>query len=275
MMPFALSLALVISGWASSALGAELQPSSGVSHPIGSDPRVRSIVYAGESPVRVTVGPYPALIALEPGEAIADVASDGNQASPKTWNIVWRSGQNYLFVQPGPGARPASLTLKTAQRAYLFDLWPDLDATLLDPTRTALLVVTLPHPPENKSVSRVASIDSIALVPRRNRSYTLEIVSEVEDIRPRAIFDDGRFTYMRFPNNLMIPAIYKSTPKSHSEQLMNSHLEGDWVVLHGIAPLWNLRLGGSVLGVFNEQFDPEGLPPENGMTLPGLLRSAP
>ena len=55
-------------------------------------------------------------------------------------------------------------------------------------------------------------------------------------MRPREAFDDGRFTYLKFPNNIEIPAIYRAVPGAKDEWLVNSHREGDFVVLHAVAP---------------------------------------
>jgi type IV secretion system protein VirB9 len=230
------------------------------------DGRVRHVMFEDDAIIALRASQYPTLIELAPGETILDVACDGNQAHPSTWDIVWKAGRNYLFVAAERGAQPASLTLKTASRAYLFDLVPDPDAKLLDPRRTAKLTVRLPAPVANATPPQIASL------PRHNQAYSLEVVREVEDIRPRDVFDDGRFTYMRFPNNVAIPAIYRSVPTTKEERLVNSHMEGDVVVLEAVAPLWNLRLGGSVLGVFNEHYQIEGPSTGAGTTVPGTRR---
>ncbi len=100
----------------------------------------------------------------------------------------------------------------------------------------------------------------------------MQIVSETVDIRPREVYDDGRFTWFKFPSNVEIPAIYKSQPNTKDEVLVNSHVEGDYVVMHATAPLWNLRLAQSMVGVFNDSYNAVGVGPENGTTVYGLTR---
>jgi type IV secretion system protein VirB9 len=244
--------------------------------PVGQDPRIRHVLYTGEVAVELRVGRYPTLIELRPEEAIVDVACDGNETTPRTWNLVWRVGRSYIFIEPRVGAEAAGLTIKTTQHSYVFDLVPDLLASLFDPARTAKLVVELPESPtqlkEHSAALAVEERERNNQPVRRNDRYSLEVVHEVEDVRPREVFDDGRFTYMRFPNNLPIPAIYLGTVGASSERLINSHMEGDYVVLEGLATLWNLRFGGSLLGVFNERFEVEGVPPVDGSTVPGVTR---
>ena len=228
------------------------------------DERVRHLTYQEDSIAALLVSRYPTLIQLPSGELILDVASDGNQLRPRSWDFVWKAGQNFLIVEAWPGAQPASLVLKTAAHTYLFDLVPNTDLKLLDPRRTAKLVIELPESSSNRSAT---------MQPQHlNDAYSLEVVHEVQDIRPRNVFDDGRFTYMRFPNNLVIPAIYRSVPSSKEERLVNSHMEGDLVILEGVAPLWTLRFGGSLLGVFNDHYQSEGLATPEGSTIAGKRR---
>jgi type IV secretion system protein VirB9 len=179
---------------------------------------------------------------------------------------VWHLKRNYLFIQSFAGAKPASLIVRTAAHSYIFDLLPNNAVRLSDQTRTARLVICLDGPPMTNG-------DGVHEHERLNAAYSIEVVHETEDIRPRDVFDDGRFTFMRFPGNLPIPAIYKSVPGSSEERLVNSHMEGEYVVLEGLSGLWNLRLGSTVLGVFNDAYHSEGRGADSGTTLPGVSRA--
>ena len=92
-----------------------------------------------------------------------------------------------------------------------------------------------------------------------NRNYSMQIVKEDVVIRPKEVFDDGVFTWFLFPKSQSVPVLYKSVPGTKEESVVNFHMEGDYLVAHGTAALWNLRLGGSLVGVFNDSFDPTGL----------------
>lgn len=108
--------------------------------------------------------------------------------------------------------------------------------------------------------------------PYRNANYTMQVVTETVDIRPREAFDDGRFTWLLFPRNQEVPTVYKSVPGTKEEVIVNSHMEGDYLVLHAVAPLWNLRLAGSTVGVFNEAYDAMGASSENKTVFPNIVR---
>jgi type IV secretion system protein VirB9 len=101
--------------------------------------------------------------------------------------------------------------------------------------------------------------EAIAAKKAFNRNYSMQIVKEDVIIHPKEVFDDGVFTWFLFPKSQSVPVLYKSVPGTKEEAVINFHMEGDYVVVHGIAALWNLRLGGSLVGVYNDSFDPIGL----------------
>lgn len=265
---------LVLSGTTVTTLAQSLTESLDRPVPITSDTRIREVVTRGDVALRLEVGPYPTLIELDASETIVDLAVASEARPAKSWDVVWRTGQSYVFVAARAHSKATALAIKTTSHSYFFDLVPVGAMSLFDPTRIAKLIVKYPQSTEDADACALpAKHAEVAELLRRNDLYTLSVVAEREDIRPRDVFDDGRFTYLRFPNNLEIPAIYRSIPGSGEEQLVNSHLDGDTVVVHGTAPLWNLRLGGSVLGIFNEAYDPDGVPPTNGRTVSGSVRT--
>jgi type IV secretion system protein VirB9 len=88
---------------------------------------------------------------------------------------------------------------------------------------------------------------------------------------PTLIFDDGRFTYLRFPNNREVPAVFHVLGDG-SETLVNARMEGDLLVIDRVSRRLMLRAASAVVGVWNEAFDPDGVPPERGTTVSGVQR---
>lgn len=86
-----------------------------------------------------------------------------------------------------------------------------------------------------------------------------------------------------YVNSLLIILAFLSLTSDHyhTESLVNSHIDPeqpDILVVHRVAPELALRLGNQAVGVFNDAYDAEGLPPVDGTTVPGVarrLRSAP
>ena len=76
-------------------------------------------------------------------------------------------------------------------------------------------------------------------------------------LTPTAAYDNGRFTYFSFDNGRELPLIYK-VMEDGTEALLNSHVDGDTVVVHETAKRYVLRLGKSVLGLENRGYNEKG-----------------
>ncbi len=104
-----------------------------------------------------------------------------------------------------------------------------------------------------------------------NTQYSIAVGERSDDIVPAAIFDDGRFTYLRLPGNREIPAVFHVTAEDE-ETVVNTRMEGDLLVVDRVSRKLRLRVGNQVVSVFNDAFDLEGNPPNGGMTVPGVER---
>jgi len=104
-----------------------------------------------------------------------------------------------------------------------------------------------------------------------NTAYSLAEGRESQDIVPSLVFDDGRFTYLRFPGNREVPAVFHVLGDG-SETLVNARMEDDMLVIDRVSRRLVLRAGSAVVGLWNEAFDPDGLPPDGGTTVPGVRR---
>ena len=86
------------------------------------------------------------------------------------------------------------------------------------------------------------------------------------------IFDDGRFTYLRFPGNREVPAVFQVLGDG-SEAVVNVRMEDDLLVVDRVVRRLMLRAGTAVVGVWNEAFDIDGVPPVDATTVPGVCRT--
>ena len=57
-----------------------------------------------------------------------------------------------------------------------------------------------------------------------------------------------------------------------SETLVNARMEDDLLVVDRVSRRLMLRAGSAVVGVWNEAFDLDGVPPGGGTTVPGVQR---
>ena len=100
----------------------------------------------------------------------------------------------------------------------------------------------------------------------------MQVMHGAEDIAPSLVFDDGRFTYFKFPANREVPTLYYIAP-SGDEARINFHMEGDLAVVQRMGRRFVLRLGQSVVGIWNEAFDADGVAPKDGTTIDGVTRT--
>jgi type IV secretion system protein VirB9 len=70
---------------------------------------------------------------------------------------------------------------------------------------------------------------------------------------PVESFDNGQFTYFKFKKDGMshVPAIFM-VDKEKQETLVNFHVQGDYLVINGIAKQFTLRDGASVTSIYND-----------------------
>ncbi len=223
--------------------------------------RVERVIYAENKVVRVAgIIEQPFLIELRNDELIDDVAG----GSIAGWDVHKKG--NRLFIRALPQAKATTLLVTAGNRSYVFDLLPKKATPEALAQRRSKIVFDYPAPAGAVPPPLPGRNDF------RNDNYSMQVVAEGADIRPREVYDDGRFTWFKFPNNQEVPAIYRSELNSREEILVNSHRDGDYIVVQALAPLWNLRLAESMVGIFNESYNAQGVAPVNGTTVYGLSR---
>jgi type IV secretion system protein VirB9 len=108
----------------------------------------------------------------------------------------------------------------------------------------------------------------------RNWNYSMQVGDESQGIAPTMAYDDGRFTYLKFPNNRDFPSVFL-VAEDKTESIVNKHIDPnipDVMVIHRVAREFALRLGNAVVGIYNESYDPDGIPATEGTTVPGVKR---
>ena len=258
------------------------------------DPRLREVYYDPQSVVTVFVKRGVVTdIVLDANESITDVASgigaDCSKAD-SSWCVAAQPGGRHLFVKPKSMAGAANnIAVVTDKRthSFRFVVLADRDARqpvyrlsvkaatpapATPPTPSvpvAALAVAEPWPPSPAELIK----ERLTAAPQPvNSSYSIAEGTGSEDIVPTLVFDDGRFTYLRFPNNREVPAVFHVLPDG-SETVVNARMEGDLLVTDRVSRRLMLRAGSAVVGVWNDAFDLDGVPPSNGTTVSGVDRS--
>ncbi|MFM0758280.1 TrbG/VirB9 family P-type conjugative transfer protein [Paraburkholderia strydomiana] len=237
------------------------------------DSRVRQVVYRQDEVVRVIAQRgFATHIALDPAEQIAVVAPGDRDG----WQVVANRGDHDVYLKPQLAAHDTNLEIRTDRHSYSFDLVVLPVGTRFG-NHEEMYRITFVY--RDAQAAKAKAADEAALVRERldrspvvrNAAYSMQVMQHSEDIAPIAAWDDGRFTYIRIPNNRRIPAIFR-VADDDSESVIDRHMEGDVIVVHEVARRFVLRLGGEVVGLWNDAFDVDGLPPAEGTTVTGVKR---
>lgn len=228
---------------------------------------IRTVIANNRTPIAIdVVRGDPLMIEFQEGETVNSIAVGGVSDWKNSWELVKRG--NRIFLRLLHTKEPERKVLvTTSEHSYVFFLEPHdnkdgrlfVSKLIVGFERPApIFTPQLPFLPPAPAQS-AAAIPRPPVISKRNYEYSMQVVKESVDIRPRAVFDDGRFTWFLFPNNIAVPAIFRTVPGSEKEAQINWHLDGDYVVVQGISPAWNLRFEDSVIGVFNEKYNAEGI----------------
>jgi type IV secretion system protein VirB9 len=241
------------------------------------DARIKNVAYNADDVVKV-VGHYgySTDIVFAAYEEIENLAAGDSVA----WEIA--PVGNHLFVKPRESNAVTNMTVVTNRRTYEFSLdareakvasraddssmffqvrfrYPDDEAALLK-------AETETHRKEAESARMQAILDAPA-VPR-NWDYW---ACGKRDLWPTEVYDDGRFTYLRFPNSQELPAVFM-TNADGTESLANGGMHGDQYVMQVTTRKIVLRKGQAIACITNRSFDPRGVSTSGGTTNPALQR---
>lgn len=258
--------------------------------PAGRDARVVYVDFHPEDVASIEVRRgFVSRIVLEEGERIVSAATglmaDCDNAASQ-WCVRADAGTNTIWVKPKAGATRNNLELRTDRRDYSIEL-KVVSAKAVrnrkgkiirwtDPDPMYRVIYRYPAaakpPPQGAATPESPKTSMLATRPTaRNWAYSMQVAPASQDIAPSLAFDDGRFTYFRFANNRDIPTLYRVTPAGEEERL-NFHMDGDLVVVQRTAERFVLRLGKASVGVWNDAYDPDGVPAIEGTTIEGLRR---
>ena len=184
-------------------------------------------------------------ISLQEGESYVTHAFGDAEA----WSFAME--RNHVFIKPKADLASTNLILVTDQRTYSFKL-------VYHASKASDVVYSMSfHYPDVAAKAKAVAAErgaieaGFAAPPANARTnYTM---SGAKAIAPVNVWDDGKFTYFKFPENRDLPAVYMVDADQESIVNRNSVGAGsDVVVVQKVNAKWRLRLGQQVLAVFNE-----------------------
>lgn len=256
------------------------------------DPRLQTRSYDPQAVLTVPVrrGEL-TLVSLAPDETLQQAAAGlgGDCSRPEVpWCIVAQPGSRSVFIKPKRQAHAANtLTLVTTVRTHTLrlevlgahDPRPPIYRLQLLPPEQRSGVMSLALPPLPPTAASGAATPTEAVVAERlsqapqmrNTRYSLAQGRASEDLVPSLVFDDGRFTYLRLSGHRELPAVFEVMADGQ-ERLVNTRMEGDFLVVDRVARRWVLRAEDAVVAVWNDAFEIDPHLQNNGTTVPGLVR---
>ncbi|MES1971179.1 MAG: TrbG/VirB9 family P-type conjugative transfer protein [Pseudomonadota bacterium] len=205
------------------AATAQLRPTPGPG-----DPRIQSVAYDTNQVVQLQVATgFQLTVEFAPDERIENVAIGDSGA----WQVTPNKRGDHLFIKAVQQGVTTNLTVVTDARSYSFELLP-LYGPLPDMAYTVRF--TYPAP----AVATVADAPAAAAPGR----YKL---SGSRAIRPTEIDDDGLKTYIVWPPEKPLPAVFAIDEKGH-EMLVDGAMRDGQYVIDSVKPKLLFRLDREV-----------------------------
>ncbi len=234
--------------------------------PVWADSRIRTETYSKERvyPIYAQVGKA-ALVQLEADEQLQGEATALGMGVSEAWSVGVR-GNNIVF-KPKHESHVTNMIVVSNKRTYAFDL------KQADANNPPTYILRFHYPDTVAQQKAIAREKQEAQRAKQDRALqTLTDTEAVHDVMlsnnlyfgkgnkklaPTSMWDNGRFTYLKFNNGRDMPAIYR-VEVDGSETLLNTHIEHDTTVIHEVNEKIILRLGRAVLLIENRGFNPQG-----------------
>lgn len=203
---------------ASAPLAAQVVPQPGAG-----DPRLQTVEYHPDQVVQIQAAPgYQVTLELGADEQIENVAVGDSGA----WQVTPNRRGDHLFIKPLQ-AVATNMTVLTSIRRYAFDLVP-----LYSPAGDMPYTVRFLYPDPEASAEATEEPAPVQGLYR---------VSGSRSLRPSRISDDGQHTYIEWPADRLLPAVYALDSEGR-ESLVNGAMRDDLFVIDGVMPRLVFRI---------------------------------
>ncbi len=209
---------------------------------LSTDPRVKIVNYNADNVtlLKVHYG-YTTDIVFDSNETVENVAVGDSLA----WQSVPTA--NHLFIKP-VAVSNTNMTVLTNQRSYNFQL----ESSNSDNPRDQIYELKFIYPDEDQTVSNYSQSSSPSQCNPTQCNWKYSFTGD-KTIAPVQAFDDGKFTYFKFPStgSSTMPAIF-NVDKNRNETLVNYHMQDGYIVVNRVGKQFTLRDGNYVTCVYND-----------------------
>lgn len=246
---------ILLASLAISCISTNAQAGS-VARPMSGESRIKIVNYMPNTVFKF-VGhyEYQSIIEFDQSEEI-DTISMG---TPTPWQVI-PSG-NRIFIKPVDENASTNMTVITNKRMYFFEMRAEEAKGLNDDSLN--FIIKFVYPDQFSGINIAAN--TAAKIAEKKKgpdlsdpdkyNFKYSIAGDAKEIEPLQVFDDGKFTYLKFKNiNAELPAIFQVN-SDNSEALVNFRIEGEYMVVEKILSRITLRHGADVICVFKEEGD--------------------
>jgi len=228
------------------------------------DHRIRTAYYSPDQVFEITgFFGFQTLVQFAENERIVRIAG---------YDEGWKIDDlgNKFLISPKEDESDSNLTVITDRRTYFFDLtvkpYPQgskVRSQAKDAQQTYSLRFLYPSD-EGKQLERdirdaikediqaaADELESSQAQPESEKHRKLYSYMGNDAIRPHEVYDDEKFTYFKFSDQQSLPSIFVVN-EDGSESIVNKHIDGGMVVVQRTAQQFVLRLGKSVVCIYNE-----------------------
>jgi type IV secretion system protein VirB9 len=201
-------------------LGAQVRPRPGAG-----DPHIQSVDYAPEQVVLLQgASGYQITVELSPDEQVENVAVGDSGA----WQVTANRRGDRLFVKALVGGVSTNMTVITNVRTYVFELGP------VSNSGDMAYTVRFRYPPAAPGPEHEAGTAD------GEGRYRL---GGDKALRPSEISDDGTHTYIRWPLDRPLPAVY-AIGDGGKLMLVNGMMRDDVFVIDSVSGKLVFRIDG-------------------------------
>lgn len=198
------------------------------------DHRITVVKYTPDDVIRVRVAiGTSTLIKFEKGETFNDSNSGLGIGDIDAWDSDVKG--NHIFIKPKAEEPNTNLTLVSNKgRTYIFDL----------------VESSHPHYVVKMQYEKVKNAnDYTPKTPCSDGKINFNYMKwGHENLTPSYMWDDGRFTCLKFSSHAELPVAYQ-IGSDGKEALVNYSMNKDTMIIHTVSRQFRLRLGDQVLGL--------------------------
>lgn len=197
-------------------------------------------------------------VELSPSENVLDYSLGFSSG----WDVSRRD--NVFYIRPKNIDVDTNMMVRTESNAYIFELkvvatdWQALEQAKQAGVQYKV-AFTYPADASFAAASKAApkpTEANTALDPGRlyNFNYDYSTRSRAAWLVPVSAYDDGRFTYLKMNDMRGIPtgnfpAVYGREDKRSEEFLLNTTVENNTIIVHGVYQYLVIRQGNNVIGL--------------------------